>query len=96
MILENIDLSITSKTPLIQFVSLYLLHCSFYTNVRIALLNVIQGIDNSILKLGDSDDVEVLRHGRKFLDISSNTNILNATIDFLLETKRFDERLFLK
>ena len=73
----------------------YLLHCSLYTNERLALLNDIQGVDNSILELGDSHFVEVLLYGRKFLDISSNTtNILNATIDFLLETKRFDERLF--
>ena len=60
---------------------------------RLALLNVIEGIDNSIVKLGDSHIVEVL-HGRKFWDISSNTSILNATIEFLLETKRYEERLF--
>ena len=29
-------------------------------------------------------------------DSSSNANTLNATIDFLIETKRFDEKLFLK
>ena len=72
----------------------YLLHCSLYTNERLALLNIIQGIDKSILELTDSHIVEVLLYGRKFLDISSNTNILNTTIDFLLETKRFEERLF--
>ena len=72
----------------------YLLHCLLYTNKRLALLNVIQGIDNSILELTDSHIVEVLLYGRKFIDISSNANILKATIDFLLETKRFDERLF--
>ena len=70
----------------------YLLHCSLYTNERLALLNVIQGIDNSILELTDSHIVEVLLYGGKFLDISSNISILNTTIDFLLETKRFDER----
>ena len=44
----------------------YLLHCSLYTNERLALLNVIQGIDNSILELTDSHIVEVLLYGRKF------------------------------
>ena len=72
----------------------YLLHCSLYTNERLAFLNVIKGIDNSILELNDSHIVEVLLYGIKFLDISSNTTILNATIDFLLKTKKFDERLF--
>ena len=70
----------------------YLLYCSLHTNERLALLNVIQGIDNSILDFTDSHIVEVLLYGRKFLDISCNTSILNTTIDFLLETKRFDER----
>ena len=36
--------------------------------------------------------IEVLLCGRKFLGISSNSNILTVTIDFLFET--FDERLF--
>ena len=65
----------------------YLLHCSLYNNERLALLNVIQSINNSILELGDSHIVEVPLHGRNFLD-------LNTTIKFLLETRRFDERLF--
>ena len=64
------------------------------TNERLASLHVIQGIDNSILELTDSHIVEVLLYEKNFLDILSNTNILNATIDFLLETKRFDESLF--
>ena len=72
----------------------YLLHCSLYTNKILALLNVIQGIDNSILELTDSHIVEVLFYGWKFLDIPSSTKILDATRDFLLETRRFEERLF--
>ena len=70
----------------------YLLHCWIYK--RLAVLNVIQGIDSSILEFTDSRIVEVFLYGRKFLDFSDNTNILNATIDFLLKTKRFHERLF--
>ena len=70
----------------------YLLHCSIYK--RLAVLNVIQSIDSSILEFTDSCIVEVFLYGRKFLDFSDNTNILNATIDFLLKTKRFHERLF--
>ena len=72
----------------------YLLHCLLYTNERLALLNVIQDIDNSILELTDSHIIEVLLYERKFLDISSNPIILSATIDFLFKTKRSDEILF--
>lgn len=39
-------------------------------------------------------DIEVLFHGRKFSDISSNTKILNATTDFLLETTSSAKDLF--
>ena len=67
---------------------------SLLINERIALLNDIQGINNSISELSDSHIVQVLLHRRKFLDISSNTNIVNATVEFLLKIKRFDERLF--
>ena len=46
-----------------------------------------------VLELVGSQIVEVLLHGGKALDISSNTNILNTTIDFLLETKRLYGRI---
>ena len=63
----------------------YRLHFSLYPNERLALLNIIQGINKSILELTDSHIVKVLLYGGKFLDISNNTNTLNATIDFLFE-----------
>ena len=44
----------------------YLLHCLLYANERLALLNVIQSIDNSSLELTDSHIVEVLLYRRKF------------------------------
>ena len=66
----------------------YLLHCSLYNNKILALLNDIQGVDNSILELSDCHFVEALLPARKLLDISSNTNILNDITDFLLRTKK--------
>ena len=45
----------------------YLLRYSLYTNERLALLNVIQGIDKSILELTDSHIAEVLLYEKKFL-----------------------------
>ena len=65
----------------------YILHCSLYINQRLVFLNVIQGIDNSILELGDSHIVDVFFHERKFLVGPSNTNILNATRKFFLKLK---------
>ena len=71
-------------------------HFTLYTSERKALVNVIQGTDKSILQLGDSHIVIVLLgavvkvvrvYERKFLNISSNTNILNAIINFSLKPK---------
>ena len=61
----------------------YVLHCWFYTNEGLTLLNDIQGIHKSILEISDSRIVGVLLHGRNFLVISSDANTLNATKDFL-------------
>ena len=57
----------------------YLRHCSI---PKLVLLNSLQGIDNTILDLSDPHIVVVLLHGKKLLAISSNTNILHATIAF--------------
>ena len=72
------------QTFLIQFVT-----ALKTLNSRVSTFFTV-GIGN-ILELGDSKIVEVILHGRKSLDISTNTNILNATIFFFLETKGFDD-----
>ena len=69
----------------------YPVHCSVFINWRLAFLNDIQAIDNSISELSNSHKSEVLFDGRKFSDISSNTIVMNDIIDFLLKAKRFDE-----
>ena len=60
----------------------------------LVLLNVIRYIEYNVLELDNYRIVEVLFHRRKLLDISSNGSILNANIDFLLKSERFDERCF--
>ena len=42
----------------------YLLHCSLFTDERLAPLNVTECIDNSIVEIGDFNIVEVLLYGR--------------------------------
>ena len=46
------------------------------------------------MELGDSHIVKVLPYGRKSLSISTNTKILNATTDFLLEPKDLTKAFF--
>ena len=51
-----------------------ILHRSLYTSEMLGLLNIIWGIDKSVIEFGDSNIVEVLFHGRKSLDITSTSN----------------------
>ena len=51
------------------------------------LLNVINGIDTSILEMNNSETTKVLLYGKTSLNKTSNVHILKVTIDFLLETK---------
>ena len=72
----------------------YLLHCPIYSNERLTLVNVIKGINISILKRNDSEINKVLLYGNSSLNKTSNTYILKATINFLPEAKRFEQSLF--
>ena len=72
----------------------YLLHCPIYFNERLTLLNVIKGIDTSILERNDSETTKVLLYGKSSLNKTSNTYILKATMNFLLEAKQFEQNLF--
>ena len=72
----------------------YLLHCSNYSEERLALLNTIRNIDMSILQLSDSKFTSVLLFGDTSFDNNKNTFILDATIDYIISTGRFDVPLF--
>ena len=72
----------------------YLLHCSNYSEERLALLNTIKNIDMSILQQSDSKFSSVLLFGDTSFDNNKNTFILDATIDYIILTGRFDIPLF--
>ena len=78
----------------IETTSHYLLHCPTYINERHTLLSTIRKIDSTLLDLDESMLSKTLLFGSNALDISTNTRILNATIEYVLNTKRFDEPLF--
>ena len=72
----------------------YLLYCSNYSKERLALLNAIKNIDMSILQQSDSKFTSVLLFGDISFENNKNTFILDATIDYIISTGRFDEPLF--
>ena len=71
----------------------YLLHCPTYTNERMTLLNKIKSTNCSILKFSDLVGTKILLFGDNTLSDSSNTLILNSTIDYVISTKRFDDSI---
>ena len=55
------------------------------------LLNKIKGINCSILKFSGAVVTIILLFGDNTLSDSSNTLILNSTIDYIISTKRVDD-----
>ena len=71
-----------------------MLHCSNYSEEQLAHLNTIKNIDLSILQQSDSKFTRVLLFGDISFDNNKNTFILDATIDYIISTEKFDEPLF--
>ena len=65
----------------------YLLHCSTYTNERLTLLNKSKSINCNILESSDATVKKILLFGDKTLSNSSNTLILNSTIEYIKDLK---------
>ena len=59
-----------------------------------SLLNTIRNIDCKLLEITNSSLTQTLLYGNPSFDIITNSLILNATIDFILSTKTFEEALF--
>ena len=72
----------------------YFLHCPLFTIERHTLLNTISQTDNKLL---DSKEFNLIRHllfADPSRDTKTSTEILNAAVNYVLTTERFDERLF--
>ena len=61
---------------------------------RSSLLSTIRNIDCKLLEISDSSLTQTLLYGNPSFNVITNSLILNATIDFILSTKRFEEALF--
>ena len=68
----------------------FFLHCHHFNAIRIALNNSLKGIDNDILKLSDSSLTKVILFGDSKYSDFQNHDILNSTITFIIDSKRFD------
>ena len=67
---------------------------ALYSQSKNTLLNTISQIDNELLDSNKSNLMQHLLFGDPSKDRETNTEILNATVNYVLTTKRFDEQLF--
>ena len=72
----------------------FLLHCPTYIFERRTLLSTLVNIDNNLLDLCEPVSIRTLLFGCNSFDVNNNTNVLNATTEYILSTKKFDEPLF--
>ena len=62
--------------------------------MRASLFKKIRGIDNEILNLDESTTVHILLFGHAQYSNLTNTEILESTIEYILDSDRFTGPLF--
>ena len=72
----------------------YFLHCPTYNTERRTFLSTIENIENNLLNLSEPVLIKTLPFGSSSFDANPNTNVLSATIEYVLSIKRFEEPLF--
>ena len=77
----------------IESTSNFLLLCPIFHDKRLTLLSTLNNIDSKILDSNDSFLTQTLLFGSTLFDSETNTLVLNATIDYILSTERFEESL---
>ena len=71
----------------------FLLYCPNFLAERNTLLNKITNIDSDVLNQADTTVTKTLLFSNSKYSNEANLKILNASIDFILTSKRFNEPL---
>ena len=78
----------------IESITDFFLHCPFFVNERRTLLSTIRSFHGKLLDSTDYDLTQTLLFGNTSQNSSNNFKIINASIHYILPSKRFDEPLF--
>ena len=73
----------------------FFLHCPLFSNKRSTLFSILHNLDSKLFDNTDSLLTIILLFGKESVNTDQNTTIFNATTEFILSTKRFDEPFFL-
>ena len=71
-----------------ELTKLFFLHCHHFSNIRLTLLNRIYETLGSITNLNDYTLVKILLFGDQNYTQMENSYIINATIKYLVDSKR--------
>ena len=75
----------------IKSTSHFFLHFPLVDDKRITLLSTLNKIDCKLIETNESSLIETLLFGNSLFDLKKNSLILNASIDYVVSTKRFEE-----
>ena len=71
----------------------FFLHCHNFLNIRRKLLDKIKLLDETLLQLNDGNLLTVILFGSKIYNEEVNLQILNASIDYIIDSDRFTSYL---
>ena len=77
----------------IESTSRFFPHYPLVDGKRITLLSTLNKIDSRLIETNESSLIETLLFGNSLFDLTKNSLILNASIDYILSIKRFEEAL---
>ena len=72
----------------------YFLHCHNFSTARNTFLNEIAIVDRSIILQDEIKIIQIFLYGNPICSVNDNKLIPNASLKYILETKRFDGPIF--
>ena len=80
--------------PDIESATHFFLRCSLFINERGTLLSTVRSLDSKFLDCSNYDLTQTLLFGSTSQTSSNNLKIINASIDYIFSSKRFDKPFF--
>ena len=72
----------------------YLLHCQYFSEHRINLINSVNSVFDNFESFSDNNKRDILLYGGRRFDTNKNKIILESTITYIKNTDRFSGSLF--
>ena len=81
------------RTNCLETTEHFLLHCPTYASFRLKLFDNLRNNNILVLPLNRSSIVQLFLYGSEDYDQTVNNFILSCTIDFIIQSRRFDDPL---